>query len=71
MSNVIPDSEPLITAQQAGELAGGLSEFYFRDRAKGRSQPTVPSYRFGNRLRFKKSDILAYIEAHLKPAPKE
>jgi hypothetical protein len=72
MAQNTQDEEIFITPQQAGDLAGHLSATYFKDRAVGRKLPLIPSYRFGNRIRFKKSDILAYLNEHIvKPEEKK
>jgi hypothetical protein len=61
--------EDYLSLQQASELSGvGLRAL--RDHAAGRVNPRLPSSRAGKQLRFKRSDVVAFIEAHARePEP--
>lgn len=56
----MPDTEPLIKAEQVAE-ALGVSRTWVFDRAKaGR----LPSYRLGKHVRFRMSEVQAWLAEH-------
>jgi hypothetical protein len=65
MSDNTQDPDKLLTTVEAASLIG-MSPVYIHDRAVGRKLPLIQSYRFGNRLRFKREDILQYAADHAK-----
>jgi excisionase family DNA binding protein len=59
--------EPLLTV---GQVAARLSvsQQFVRDHAT-RCKPTIPCVRLGSLLRFRNSDVTAFIEQQLQAAP--
>jgi excisionase family DNA binding protein len=54
----------LLTPEEAGSLVG-LSGTYFRQHAT-RKEPRIKSYRLGSKIRFKREDVLAFVESENK-----
>jgi len=62
------NDEPFIKKSDVAAMSG-FSETWVHDHAVGRKLPILPSYRLGNRLRFKRSEVLAYLNANAKKLP--
>jgi len=63
------DNEPFIKKSDVALMSGGFSETWVHDHATGRKLPILPSYRLGNRLRFKRSEVLAFLADYAKKLP--
>lgn len=57
------DPDALLTVEQAAALLG-FGEQYIVSHSKGRKLPLLPSIRIGNKLRFRRSALLAYVSTH-------
>ncbi len=59
------DDQLLTIAEAANVL--GMSTFYIYDHAT-RLEPRIPCVRLGRRIRFRRSDLRAFVESNAKKA---
>lgn len=63
-ASALAESQLLDTRQTASLL--GLSAFFVKDHSTGGMEPSIPFIRLGrNRVRFRVSDLKAFMEANL------
>jgi hypothetical protein len=63
-ATALAESQLFDTRQTASLL--GLSDFFVRDHSVGGVEPRIPFIRLGrNRIRFRASDLKAFLEANL------
>lgn len=55
--------DPLLSAENVAEILGVKVDWVYRHTSRGCSDP-LPAIKFGGHLRFRQTDIDAWIDAH-------